>query len=617
MPKQLKEISVSHLCPNCGKGLLPNKFRKGFVWCPNYKTCGLKTRRAYVAAAKAGVGEIAPLTCPSDEQQAIFDAVTHTDTHLLIEALAGTGKTTVMVQLVRIFAEQNYSVLALSFSRRDKEALMGKCFDKAKIMTSNGAGMGILSTAARANKKTLQISDDLAFRTLRQRWIDDGLIVKGGNGEGKDKWEMSAHVLNCVLTLVEKARGTLPMNVNGKKEPTEQDWQDLCERFNIDIKAEHWATVLFYCQVMFTQLCSLKFALNVGIDLTGQIFLPVYHNMKPTTQYDKVLVDEAQDQSYYTRMIAALYLKPQGKLIACGDKHQCQPAGTMVSLTGGEQKPIEAIVAGDAVVTYSQHSSAFVGRHVPGRKVTATAVRDYTGTLLTVTVGDKQTQCTPNHKWLVRFVDRTDVYNVVYLMRKGENFRIGWCQLFSNKAIHLGTRTRLEMADESWILSVHDNKTDASMNEKILSVRYGISMCPFKQVEGAQHYNQKTLNTIWEAIGNNRSQAKKCLEAHKRDIDYPFYVVDMKKRYRNTLMTVNACNLFPELMKVPTYTNGEREATWTPINVTSEFVESIKVYSLQVAGDENYIANGILTKNCVYVWRGKLYQSSPSNLPHT
>ena len=322
MPKQLKEISVSHLCPNCGKGLLPNKFRKGFVWCPNYKVCGLKTRRAAASSVKAQEGEIAPLNSPSDEQQAIFDAVAHTDTHLLIEALAGTGKTTVLVQIVRILAEQGDSVLALSFSRRDKDALMGKCFDKAKIMTSNGAGMGILSTAARANKKSLQISDDLAFRTLRQRWIDDGLIVKGGNGEGKDKWEMSAHILNCVLQLVDKARGTLPMNVNGKKEPTEQDWQDLCERFNIEIKAEHWATTLFYCQVMFTQLSSLKFALNVGIDLTGQIFLPVYHNLSPTTQYDKVLVDEAQDQSYYTRMIAALYLKPNGKIIACGDKHQ-------------------------------------------------------------------------------------------------------------------------------------------------------------------------------------------------------------------------------------------------------------------------------------------------------
>jgi hypothetical protein len=246
--------------------------------------------------------------------------------NVLIVALAGTGKTTCLVQLVRIFAEKlGLSVLCLAFASRDKKALEERCAGKAKVMTSNGAGLSILGAYARQMGNRLDINTDMASQMLQNRLREDGLIKPGKDGE-RDIWEIGGHIFGAILMLCGKARTCLALKFNSPKfpnRPTDEVLVDLAERFNLELSTEDLPTVLFYAQWLFTEMASLKNMLCYGVDMDGMVFLPVYHNLKPTTQYDRVLIDEGQDQSFVNRMIALSFIRPNtGRAVIVGDPNQ-------------------------------------------------------------------------------------------------------------------------------------------------------------------------------------------------------------------------------------------------------------------------------------------------------
>lgn len=243
--------------------------------------------------------------------------------HILIGALAGTGKTTLLVQVVRSLAqEQGLAVVCLAFAKRDKKALEERTKGKCKVYTSAGAGLGILAAYARQQGRRLDMNNDLCFQMLEQRFVEDGLIVKNGD---KREWKVSAHVFHSILGLVNNIRTVLPLRNDGANHParpTDEAVYEVADRFDYEISSEDWPNVLFYVHWLFSEVSSLRNMFVYGVDFAGMNFLPVYHNLRPSTLYDVALVDETQDQNCYNRDVAFAYLKPEGRIIAVGDRHQ-------------------------------------------------------------------------------------------------------------------------------------------------------------------------------------------------------------------------------------------------------------------------------------------------------
>jgi hypothetical protein len=298
--------------------------------------------------------------------------------------------------------------------------------------------------------------------------------------------------------------------------------------------------------------------------------------------------------------------KQMGRIIVVGDEHQCQPAGTMVEVTGGSRKPIELVEAGDKLVSYDRHSACFVGRISQGRSVLKKASRPYSGKLYTISAGNYETNCTDSHKWITRFKDRNTRINVVYLMRQKNRWRVGWCQLFTKAGqTHLSYRARIEDADCAWILTTHDSRTDASVYESIVATKFGLPMMPFKEVNGANHMTQSAIDSFFCALDakEQEERAIKCLYHHERRVEFPFYIRrDQERQGRSTIFMTQACNLIPDLMLLPVY-NGVKEVEWFPCGVSCEDWEGT-VYSLDVETHHNYIADGIVTHNSIYGFRG-------------
>lgn len=307
-------------------------------------------------------------------------------------------------------------------------------------------------------------------------------------------------------------------------------------------------------------------------------------------KFSLLVVDEAQDTA---PIDAAIYdLIDAATRVFIGDSLQCQPAETLVDTKGGPKR-IDDLQDGEKVNAYDRHS----GRVTGGHKIEV-ASRNYSGPMLTVKAGDHETRCTPNHRWLARWTDRKVTTCVTYLMwREGYGYRIGWCQLFAkkNQSLHFFTRCRIEQADKAWILRVHESRTDASVDESITATNHKIPTATFEPVTMANHLTRETIDRIFDGSGCHDASSA-LLEADRLE-EHPFYEKD-PKRSRGTFMELAATNLIPGLHSVPS-----RDGSWNPVRISRKSFEG-KVYSLNVAKHHSYVADGIVTLNCIYGFRG-------------
>jgi superfamily I DNA/RNA helicase len=314
------------------------------------------------------------------------------------------------------------------------------------------------------------------------------------------------------------------------------------------------------------------------------------------------VLDEAQDCSpllweVWNRLTA------EAEYRAClADDDQCQPVGTLVLTSGGYKQIEELDPDSDWVAAWDRKD----GAKLAGYPFAITR-RAFSGELTKVTAGDSVSRYTPNHICLARWADaaKDPDATVVYLMRQGKRWRIGWCQLIRSDGIfHPGARARMERADALWILRVCANKREASIFESVYSARFGIPTVLFEPANGTQHYDREAIDLIFRNLGDLTENAIACLRSFGRDIRYPFYTPEwaQKRRGGSATFEVRACNLLTGYMAFPVHQAGNRCA-WTPISLEWEGYTGW-VYSLDVPRFHTYIADGIATHNCIYSYGG-------------
>jgi len=290
-------------------------------------------------------------------------------------------------------------------------------------------------------------------------------------------------------------------------------------------------------------------------------------------------------------------------------KHEpCQPAGTMVLTTAGE-KPIEELTDADRVISYDSLSGQIVGYKNGGYEI-KTAHREYDGLLYTVAVGLKATRCTDNHQFSVRFNREAKANYCTYLMRRGDWWRVGIAKCYDARQFGLKTRFHQKHADEMWLLSVHRDKIEAQVAEQIITVKYGIPYTVWEQDRFTKAARtKKQIEAIYEALDLSvmRDNAHRLLHDFGRSERFPFINKESKSQRFSTRVTVkiHACNLVPEIMQLPIPTSSKAYPNFKFASIDSVSYEKFKgtVYSLAVSKHQHYIADGIVTHNCLYGWK--------------
>ena len=131
-----------------------------------------------------------------------------------------------------------------------------------------------------------------------------------------------------------------------------------------------------------------------------------------------------------------------------GAHEWCQPPDTQV-LTPSGSTPISSLRDGDRVVSFSRHQPAIVGLR-DGLDIRVTS-RPYDGSLYGVGVGDRTTWCTDGHIWSVRMTPAAKSKWCVYLMQRGNWWRVGRCKLYTTWGLGVKQRLMMESGDAALV----------------------------------------------------------------------------------------------------------------------------------------------------------------------
>ena len=360
-----------------------------------------------------------------------------------------------------------------------------------------------------------------------------------------------------------------------------------------------------YDHAQYERLINAYVAFKEGHDLVDfyDCLLRYMENGEPLQGVKIAFIDECQDLTPLQWQVCMKAFENAEKVICLGDDFQCQPAGSLV-LTKDGYVPIEK-VEGKSLITFSMKDYSYYGKQ-RAEYVPTVASRHYEGDLIKVSVNGTVNKFTPEHKMLVRWNNRDTSLRCVYLMRKGDWFRIGQCQLFNKQgSTHFILRMNNEGAEEGWVLKLCHSEEDALVWEQKLSLEYGIPQISWKMWHG------NLVERLYDVLGayTLSERAKKLLEDLHLRLDLPMFNHEkaQAKSGGSCMSLCEACNLLPEVMLVPVYygaSNAKKSELWKPFEVSREWYYG-DVYSLDVPKYHTYITKGGLTvHNCLYTYNG-------------
>jgi hypothetical protein len=515
---------------------------------------------------------------PSPYQQTVFDWIVSGRGDGIINAVAGSGKTTTLVEGARLVHGR---AMFLAFNKDIVRVLS----DKLKGTSMEAKTIHSLGWSCCADRigKGMQTQDD-KYRKLVRTFVDDFLLSAQWHDDADDMPKRD-ELVSTLYDLVNKTRLTLT-------DPLDYEalWR-VCDKFGINLYPPLLSAVP---QILKRgEEIAKSFRL---VDFTDLLWLPHVWGLMPRFRFDWVYVDECQDMSAAALDLVLKARAPGGRMLFVGDP--CQPAGTTVKTPKGSV-PIEQIQVGDSVVSYIPRDCAFVQK---GRRINGVTARPYDGEVIVATTENgHRSVYTPNHHCYANFAPLRHGYGI-YLMQRGNQFRVGKAKLDYGDNSGTGplTRMKAEGADALWLLAVHSDKAEADVMEQAISGKFGLPQLRFTDWAKSKVMNGEQLARAWEWIGENLSRGLACLEYFGRNIRYPLFTADQEP-WQYTLkrpMVVHASNLLNGVLMLPYNGNGHaQKSQWVPVELHREHYSGY-VYSLEVDKEHLYIADGLVTHNC-------------------
>jgi superfamily I DNA/RNA helicase len=270
------------------------------------------------------------MTNLTSEQLAIIAAAETTNSSLLIDAKAGSGKTHTLLELIPKLRGDS---LLIAFNRSIKDELLAKAgrkFDfiqmaSLQISTVHAHGLKAFRSAG-MKAKTLDGKTSFMLKDM----------LNSSYRSDDDIWRNLGKITR--LTGAAKAAGF------GLKSPYEtfpsiesiNDWFDLAEHYNIEEDLVGETDLEEVCSLARKLLLASNQRTN-SIDFDDMIYLPLLLNL-PIPTYANVLIDEAQDINATRRELAFRSIKLDGRLIAVGDPNQA-----IYGFTGADVASLENI----------------------------------------------------------------------------------------------------------------------------------------------------------------------------------------------------------------------------------------------------------------------------------
>lgn len=249
--------------------------------------------------------------------------------HLIIEARAGTGKTTTLIEGIKVVmgieskltpSEQQARVWEEMGKSRGVRSIAFVAFNKAiasELQTRVPAGCDAMTMHSMGLKAVTNTFGSVKVESYRVQNIISMILER----DIRDLWKEKADVIRATEKLV----GLCKMNlINRQLEESHEEesavaWAEeldtLVAHYDVDVNGDREEVYQLVPQVLAR---CLDVKADRMIDFNDMIWLPVALNLR-VRRYDLLLVDEAQDLN---RCQQALARKAGTRLILCGDPKQ-------------------------------------------------------------------------------------------------------------------------------------------------------------------------------------------------------------------------------------------------------------------------------------------------------
>jgi superfamily I DNA/RNA helicase len=229
----------------------------------------------------------------STEQEAIF-ATNASKESISVEAVAGSGKTTTIVELAN--RTKACRALAVAFNKKTAEELEAKLPQHFTVKTMNALGHQIWGKFC---NKRLKLDSNKLWKLANEINIPEEFVevvvplVKAARAAGIASDALKNHIRSDIY----------------------ENWADIADKFDLEFSRD----ILIYAQELLAR--SIKKAFEGLIDFDDQIYMSTLSQAKFPT-YDLILIDEVQDLSLLQHEMIAKLCHSSTRIIAVGDSRQ-------------------------------------------------------------------------------------------------------------------------------------------------------------------------------------------------------------------------------------------------------------------------------------------------------
>ena len=236
----------------------------------------------------------------SPYQRAIFAHVEGDPRHLVVEAVAGSGKSTTIVEAIQYATHRRRKVVA-AFNRSIAKELEQKSRGRFEAKTLHALGMAACRRAFGDFTVSETKDRDIAEAVCREA----GFIYKTRSGEERG---LGA---GKVARLAGLAKNTLtPEDDTGRLEDLAIDY-DLDEEGQLKGRLPELASLAMQRASADTSTLSFD----------DMVWFPARHNLRPAS-HDLVVVDETQDMNAAQLYLAEATCRRGGQIVCVGDRRQ-------------------------------------------------------------------------------------------------------------------------------------------------------------------------------------------------------------------------------------------------------------------------------------------------------
>jgi len=258
---------------------------------------------------------------PSHFQKDIYRFIKNDNKNALINAVAGSGKTTTLIEALRLI-NTDKRILFLAFNKSISTEIQDRVLKtnlkNVTVSTSHAYGFKTISNSL-SDKLVL---DKFKYTKLLTNILDFNINDVSNKFNQYNFNEEQMKLVQTIRPIFEK---------NEERIIFERELVRLCNLIRLTMCNNYesvinvgnkYGLILSDSEMqMSVSLCELGSSLRNVVDYTDMIYLPVKFNLE-TDKYDVVFIDECQDLNSAQRELMLMSINETGRFVAVGDKNQ-------------------------------------------------------------------------------------------------------------------------------------------------------------------------------------------------------------------------------------------------------------------------------------------------------